>query len=351
MLIIGANDAFEQKYMAKFEQLASVHGVFVKYDRDRAARDIGLHLTQKLRSSKHRVSGAVVWFQMKGVMSTTVSEEQLSRDGGVRVSLSVEHLRHWYLEKEPTHLAVYVEAIDSFLVTNLQAYITSTWGRGILELDQKTATIFVSTSSHLDEQAFSILLRDAEIAQWVKALEIDQSVAQQLHRDYDLIYAMGSADDRGMKHAIVWTKWLSKMRHELEFVELPQSSDEAFEIEGVTLHEHWEFGGIEIPDSYPYLEFFSVDEYEPETFVNRWGEVELEEDGELYTLPNGEEVFGPNAANEYCEFVIGARLNKQGEALYKYVTALVRMGLLELRPSDEDTRTFLSIAPWHGRDV
>jgi len=154
-----------------------------------------------------------------------------------------------------------------------------------------------------------------------------------------------------MKHAIVWTKWLSKMRHELEFVELPQSSDEAFEIEGVTLHEHWEFGGIEIPDSYPYLEFFSVDEYEPETFVNRWGEVELEEDGELYTLPNGEEVFGPNAANEYCEFVIGARLNKQGEALYKYVTALVRMGLLELRPSDEDTRTFLSIAPWHGRDV
>src|SRR5436190_121857 len=101
MLVIGKTDSFEQGYMAKFEQLASDHGVFVKYERDRAARDIGLHLTKELKSGQKQVTNSLVWFQMKGVMATTLTKEQFEKAKSVKLSLDVEHLRHWFLDKEP----------------------------------------------------------------------------------------------------------------------------------------------------------------------------------------------------------------------------------------------------------
>ena len=44
---VGKSDAFEREYTQKFRLLAAEHGEFVHYERDRAARDIGLHLTRK----------------------------------------------------------------------------------------------------------------------------------------------------------------------------------------------------------------------------------------------------------------------------------------------------------------
>jgi hypothetical protein len=75
----------------------------------------------------------------------------------------------------------------------------------------------------------------------------------------------------------------------------------------------------------------------------------LIDDGEIFLQRSGEEVFGPNAANEYCEFVFGARLNEYGQKLFGYVKTLVKVGLLELRDPDAGERTFLSIAPWNSR--
>ena len=40
---VAANDDFEHVYMQKFRALAAPWGEFVAYERDRAARDIGLH--------------------------------------------------------------------------------------------------------------------------------------------------------------------------------------------------------------------------------------------------------------------------------------------------------------------
>jgi len=351
MLLVGQTDAFEQNYMAKFEQLASNHGVFVKYERDRAARDIGLHLTKDMKSGKKQVTNALVWFQMKGIMASTLSRQQIEVDNTVRLSLNIEHLRHWYLDKEPTHLVVYVESTDQFLVMNLQEYITTQWGRDILTLEQKTATVTVPTSSVLDEQAFEILLRYADIAQWAKALGTEQADTRLIHRDYNLIYAVGTAAERKVEYGVLWRKWLSKMRHELRVAERLASFGGGADYGWRVVHEHWEYGGIDPEKSYPYLELFSTDDYEPETITNRWGDKELLDDGEFYTLKNGEEVFGPNAANEYCEFVFGARLNKYGQRLYDNVQSLVKMGLLEVREPDDEDRTFVSIAPWHNRLV
>ena len=43
---VGGKDAIENRYMGRFRQLMAPHGVFVEYERDRAGRDIGVHLTQ-----------------------------------------------------------------------------------------------------------------------------------------------------------------------------------------------------------------------------------------------------------------------------------------------------------------
>lgn len=351
MLVIGNTDAFEQNYMTKFEQLATRHGVFVKYERDRAARDIGLHLTKDLKSGKKQVTNSLVWFQMKGVMATTLAAKQFEEEKQINLSMDVEHLRHWFLDKEPTHLVVYVESVDQFFISNLQNYVADKWGKGILTLDQKTATVTVPASSVLDEQAFSILLRYADIAQWVKALGAEQTDIELVRRDFNLLYAMGTAEEHGVEHGVLWKKWLSKMRHELYVVE--READFAGEIdEGWNvIQEHWEYGGIDPEKSYPYLQLFALEDYEPETYINHWGEEELNDEGELITLRNGDKVFGPNAMNEYCEFVFGARLNDYGQKLLAYVRALAEIGLLELRDADSKDRTFLDVAPWHARLV
>jgi len=331
MLIVGNTDAFEQDYMTKFEQLATNHGVFVKYERDRAARDIGLHLTKNLSSGQRQVTNSLVWFQMKGVMAKTLTKEQFGKATGVKLSLDVEHLRHWFLDKEPTHLVVYVESAATFLVMNLQDYVSETWGRNILTLSQKTATIEVPTSSLLDEQAFSILLRLADIAQWAKALDADLADMRVLQRDFDLIHALGTAGDRNVEFGVLWRKWLSKTRHELRVAERPDGFDGDLDDGWDVIHEHWH--------------------YEPETFTNRWGEEELVDDGETIMLKNGDEVFGPNAANEYCEFVFGAELNEYGDKLFAYLQQLVKLELLELRDAERDGGTFINVAPWNSRLV
>jgi Domain of unknown function (DUF4365) len=350
MLIIGKTDSFEQGYMAKFEQFASHHGVFVKYERDRAARDIGLHLTKDLKSGQKQVTNSLVWFQMKGVMATTLTKEQFEKAKVVKLSLDVEHLRHWFLDKEPTHLVVYVESVDTFLVMNLQDYVTEMWGKDILTLDQKTATIEVPSSSVLDKQAFDILVSFADMAQWAKALGADPADMKLLRRDSNLVNTLGTAEERNVEFGLLYRKWLSKMRDELCVAERPAGFDGDIGDGWKVIHQHWEFGGIDLENSYPYLDLFALEDYEPETITNRWGEEELVEDGETITLRNGDEVFGPNAANEYCEFVIGAVLNEYGKKLFDYVQTLLKLGLLELRDSDEGG-TFVSVAPWHSRMV
>ena len=337
--------------MAKFEELATHHGVFVKYERDRAARDIGLHLTKDSKYGKKQVTNSLVWFQMKGVMATTLTKEEFEAAQGVSLSMDVEHLRHWFLDNEPTHLVVYIESVDQFLVMNLQNYITDTWGSDILKLDQKTATVAVPASSVLDEQAFAILLRYADIAQWVKALNASQSDVELIHRDCNLIYAAGTSETREVELGVLWTSWLSKMRDELRVAERPISFRGDVDSGWKVIHEHWQFGGIDPEGSYLYLELFALEDYEPETFINRWGEEESIDDGQTIELKNGETVFGQNFSNEFCRFVFGARLNDYGEKLFSYIETLVEIGLLELRDSSSDGHTFFSIAPWHSRLV
>lgn len=95
MAKIGMTDVFERQYLAKFRAFAANFGEFVSYERDRGVRDIGLHLTHKLKAGSERMSGARCWFQMKGIMKTTLSKTEFEKQGEIKISLSVDHLKYW----------------------------------------------------------------------------------------------------------------------------------------------------------------------------------------------------------------------------------------------------------------
>lgn len=128
-------------------------------------------------------------------MPETLSAEKIESQTELPISLEVTHLKYWYLQPIPTYLVVYVGSVDKFLILNIQHYVAERWGRGVLLLDQKTATIQVPISSELDEQAFELILIKNDIQEWQKALGADgeNNSVQLCRRDYNLIWHLGSA--------------------------------------------------------------------------------------------------------------------------------------------------------------
>jgi hypothetical protein len=74
---IGAQDVFERVYTRRFRAIVAEFGEFVSYERDRLTRDIGLHLTRKVDSGAEVPSTALCWFQLIGVMASTLSASHL----------------------------------------------------------------------------------------------------------------------------------------------------------------------------------------------------------------------------------------------------------------------------------
>lgn len=336
MAEIGATDTFERIYMQKFRAFAARFGEFVTYERDRGVRDIGMHLTTTRQSRGEHLSSALVWFQMKGIMATTMSKIQFQAADLLPLSLEVGHLRYWCLQPIPTYLVVYVEAAGTFLVLNISRYIESTWGMGILKLDQRTATVTVPKDSVLDDQAFRLILQENDIEQWKKALETDNEQMGVCYRDYNLIWSMGTAGDRDVTHRLTFWDWQSKTRGQLYIKELNNNGGE------LVLREHLQYlmNVFDLQDAYPYFEFYALEE------EDWWGDGELE--APPVTLPNRDTIYGFNAAGEYFEYEFGVRLNETGLEMFDWVRFLLDVGLVEI---DDSAAEFISIAPWHGRSV
>ena len=219
MAEIGASDRFERIYTQKFRNLTARLGEFVMYERDRGVRDIGIHLTTKLRTGSERLTTALLWFQLKGIMATTLTRAQFNSASSVALPLAVGHLRYWYLQPVPTYLVVYVECIETFLVLNVSEYVASTWGNAILRLDQKTATVRIPKDSILDDQAFRLIVQPHDIDEWKKALGTDNDQVGGCYRDYNLISTLGSVDARCVSHSLEFWDWRSKARAQLYIVE------------------------------------------------------------------------------------------------------------------------------------
>lgn len=280
MIVVGKTDAFERKYMEKFRAFASKFGEFVKYEHDRGARDIGLHLTQKLRSGKERLTAALCWFQMKGLMDSTLSAKQFEakkKEGEITLPLEVSHLRYWYLQPMPTYLVVYVESVDTFFVMNVQDYIVKRWGRKILALKQKTVTVSIPTDSELDEQAFTLILTKSDIEEWKKVLGENEKDVTICLRDYDLIWHFGTAAERKVEHRVVFMDWQSKTRGQFYIQERQLKAKGRWH----TLREHWQYmmNVFDLEGVYPYVEFSSLEDDSAEDWL-------MEEDEESEVPPH-----------------------------------------------------------------
>ena len=96
----------------------------------------------------------------------------------------------------------------------------------------------------------------------------------------------------------------------------------------------------DLEDAYPYLELYAL------------LDDKLCDDNELeappMSFPNGDVVYGTDAAGEYFHYEFGIRLNDVGCEMLEWIRFLSDIGLVEIR---EDAQEFLSVAPWHGRSV
>src|SRR5947209_3650514 len=118
-LNVGATDKFEKIYKAKFASMAANYGLRVDYEMDRAAIDLGLHLTEP-KGAGETVTDTRVWFQFKGKMQASLSREQFESAEHVALSLEMAHLRQWYRSPEPVYLTVYIESVDTFLAVDVK---------------------------------------------------------------------------------------------------------------------------------------------------------------------------------------------------------------------------------------
>ena len=160
---IGEEDEFERIYTAKFRALASKFGLFVEYDQDRAAIDIGLHLTEP-NETEPSISHTRIWFQLKGIHKKTLSLNDYQGAEDIPVPVSLDHLKFWFASPEPIYLAVYVEAADSFLVEDVRELVHRRWGEdflapGTFRENQQTVTIPVRTDATLTPERLELVRR------------------------------------------------------------------------------------------------------------------------------------------------------------------------------------------------
>jgi hypothetical protein len=219
--------------------------------------------------------------------------------------------------------------------------VSERWGKDILKSKQKTATVEISKESILDEQAFHLILKKSDVTDWGKVIEANEDEVKMCLRDYDLIWHIGTSQDRKVRHRVLFMDWQSKTRGQLYIQEQSKESEDWH-----TLREHWEYfmsiGDLE--KSYPYIEFFSL---EPED-EDLWDDEDDCREVPDWELSNGNIVRGANVCGEYFEYIAGVRLNDIGNEMFEWVKNLLDIGLIEITPGKGDV---ISVAPWHRRDV
>lgn len=157
--IIGDSDVFEDLYKEKFRLIASEQGLLVKYERDGATIDLGVHLTRPGEKGR-KVSQTRIWFQLKGIKSTTLSQDEYSRRGEISRQIRLADLKFWFASPEPIYLVLYVECVKKFLVEDVQEIVNRQWGEGFLRLgafpaDQEHVTVNIPKSSELTSQRWA----------------------------------------------------------------------------------------------------------------------------------------------------------------------------------------------------
>ena len=348
---VGTHDAFERRYMEKFRAIAAEYGEFVKYERDRATRDIGLHLTRPTSKGKELVSPALVWFQMKGIHSSTLSLKEYDKAKNVALSLDMKHLKFWYMLPEPTYLVIYVESADVFHVCDIQKLVAEKHGDTILSEESKSLTVRVPKEFILDETAFRQMLIEAEASAWAARFKMKRAHWELLAVHYHLIYRLQTRKERSVYGRFVIWDWLTKTRLEYHYLESPRNDTDNWQI----VWNQWEYMGFveSLERRFPYLTFKPTDESgeDPDEWADPFDEalagMFLGETHSI-TLPSGERVYGRAEMGERVEYKCRVKLNSLGRKLAKYLKLLIDTGFIEV---DLTQAHWLSLAGFHNRGI
>lgn len=336
---VGQNDKFERIYMAKFEAIASEFGEFVKYERDRAGRDIGLHFTNARSSGGENVSSVLTWFQMKGRQSSTFSKSDFEKAERLSLPLEVHHLQFWYICPEPTYLIFYIESVDKFFILNIKAYVAENFGDAILQSTKKTITVYLNKKSVLDDQAFHLMFRNHSMDTWASRIAEGDKFAKVFFRDANLIKRISTSQDRNVSMRMTLRKYMSKMRSEVHFGEVELNSSSEVEL----VHQQWYFMMPENLDMiFPYLDIKPLNEEEED-----WWEEDEFPDFPPITLPSGQEV-QPEGGYEITDYHMAVELNDLGKSWVKTLQIMEKCGFIEV---NQDELGWVSVAPWHSRDI
>jgi len=124
----GKEDYFEDQYKEKFRATIGSRGLFLNYEKDRAGIDLGIHLYEPRCGNEHSVSITRIWFQLKGIHTSTKSKEKLLKDGYAKIPMPIKYLKYYYFMSEPVFLVVYLEALDTFIYTSLRDIVDDQLG-------------------------------------------------------------------------------------------------------------------------------------------------------------------------------------------------------------------------------
>ena len=109
---LNPEEVFEDRYTSAFTSRFHGRGLQVAYVRDRAARDVGFHLTAP---GTMELSNVRVWFQLKGKHRETLSAKDLAELSEVAVGVDVDDVKKGYAAPEAVYLVIYLESLDEFI--------------------------------------------------------------------------------------------------------------------------------------------------------------------------------------------------------------------------------------------
>jgi hypothetical protein len=155
MPVVGVQDLFEQAYTTQVRTRLVDHGQLVRYENDRAALDLGLHLYDPA-AEPGVLSQVRVWFQLKGIAASTLARDELAHTPSVPASgLRLDHVEYWFAHPEPVYLVVYVEALERFLAADIRELVEARggvlWLHELEASGQRTVTLHVPLDATLDD--------------------------------------------------------------------------------------------------------------------------------------------------------------------------------------------------------
>ncbi len=346
---IAANDDFETRYVNLFRSRATEYGLFVEYEKDRAAIDIGMNFTQPASDGTKVVLPEIAWFQLKGITAAKLSAEQAKKDKRVSVTLETRHLEFWRYFPSPIYLVVFVESLDTFLVLNLKRWTSE---NAISVKAAKTAQVHVPLENELDESAFRKIRESAQVPVMQEALKGDEAAAIIFCRDDQLVKWIATAKRRNKEVRATVVKYGSKLRSEVYFEEREVGVPESEEWR--MLRGHWHFMMRCVTTAFPYLSFEprapsvllgEIDETGmlDRSNVSSWFDDDENVDyDELLILDDGRAIAGEGQF-ERMEYQLVPSLNDLGQEWFGVLSALEEAELMVV----EDKPMMVSVAPFN----